>query len=129
MDRSLSRIYLPKKRRNEFCVFCRHQSKRRCLQFCGTKSGRDYDKAAETALTPFLFDDKFIGFEQAVLILACKKLYTGQIKAENFFDKTLIDRNYPRKDFHTVYSLRNRFRITANISAPLPSISTALYRV
>lgn len=70
----------------------------------GTKSGRDYDKAAETALTPFLFDDKFIGFEQAVLILACKKLYTGQIKAENFFDKTLIDKNYPRKDFHTVYS-------------------------
>lgn len=76
---------------------------RKILEFCGTKSGRDYDKAVETGLKPFRFGNNFISFEQASLILACKKLYIGKLRPEQFIDKTIIEKNYPRKDFHSVY--------------------------
>ncbi len=72
------------------------------LSFCGTKSGRDFDKAKETGLVP-LFIDNTTAFEQAELILICKKVFAQDITPDSFLDKTLIDRWYPEKDFHTAY--------------------------
>ena len=74
---------------------------RSALQFCGTKSGRDYDKAKETGLTPIEVDGT-VAFSQARLVLVCKKLYEDVIKPENFIDKS-IESNYPIKDYHTMY--------------------------
>ena len=74
---------------------------RSALQFCGTKSGRDYDKAKETGLTPIEVDGS-VAFSQARLVLVCKKLYEDVIKPENFIDKS-IESNYPIKDYHTMY--------------------------
>ncbi len=74
---------------------------RPALQFCGTKSGRDYDKAKETGLTPVSVDGS-VAFSQARLVLVCKKLYEDTIKPENFIDKS-IDSNYSLKDYHTMY--------------------------
>lgn len=74
---------------------------RPALNFCGTKSGRDYDKAKETGLTPVEIDGSAT-FSQAKLVLVCKKLYADEIKPEKFIDKS-IEANYALKDYHTMY--------------------------
>lgn len=78
---------------------------REILNFCGSRSGRDCDKAKETGLIPFSMDKGNVSFEQAILILECKKIYSDFIKSENFVSNSLIDRNYPKKDFHRFYIL------------------------
>ncbi|MFW5820724.1 MAG: flavin reductase [Bacteroidota bacterium] len=76
---------------------------REILNFCGTRSGRDYDKADETGLKVFETEHGNIGFEQARLILECKKIYADNIRPENFILEDLIPKNYPKKDFHRFY--------------------------
>lgn len=74
---------------------------RNALSFCGTKSGRDFDKAKETGLTPIEIDES-VAFLQARLVLVCKKLYVDEIKPQCFLDEK-IDENYKLKDYHTIY--------------------------
>ncbi|MBP1561245.1 MAG: flavin reductase [Oscillospiraceae bacterium] len=47
---------------------------RSVLNFCGANSGRSCDKVKETGLTP-LFTDGTTAFEEASLILVCRKIY------------------------------------------------------
>jgi flavin reductase (DIM6/NTAB) family NADH-FMN oxidoreductase RutF len=75
---------------------------RKALTFCGTKSGRDCDKAKETGLAPFAPVPGAVSFEQARLILVCRKLYTTDIDPGRFLDPGL-DCNYPKKDYHRLY--------------------------
>lgn len=72
------------------------------LSFCGSKSGRDYDKAKETGLKP-VFVNGTTTFEQAELTLVCRKVFAQEITPDSFLDKTIIDKWYPDKDFHTAY--------------------------
>ncbi len=76
---------------------------RNILNFCGTKSGRHHDKAAETGLNVFTTGLGNIGFGQARLILECKKIYADDIKPDNFIHKELIDKIYPKEDFHRFF--------------------------
>lgn len=76
---------------------------RRALEFCGTKSGRDYDKAAETGLTAVQTPNGSVAFEQARIILDCTKLYADDIRAERFIDTKVISQQYPKHDFHRMY--------------------------
>lgn len=71
-------------------------------QVCGSKSGREVDKTKETGLTP-VFADNTVYFEQARLVLICKKAYVQEMKPEYFVDRSLIDQWYPQKDFHFAY--------------------------
>ena len=48
---------------------------REILKFCGSKSGRDHDKIAETGLVPLETELGNVYFEQARLVLECKKIY------------------------------------------------------
>ena len=43
---------------------------------------------------------------QARLVLECRKLYSDDLKADRFVDRTIVDRWYPEKDFHKVYVLQ-----------------------
>ena len=70
------------------------------MQFCGTRSGRDTDKIAETGLVPLTTDNGNIYYEQCKLVLECRKLYSDWLKEENFLVQNLIGKNYPKKDFH-----------------------------
>lgn len=72
------------------------------LTFCGRNSGRDCDKAKETGLTT-LFNEQAPYFEQAKLVLVCKKLYVQDMTSDSFIDKSLIEKNYPNNDFHKVF--------------------------
>ncbi|MHC1702677.1 MAG: flavin reductase [Tenuifilaceae bacterium] len=76
---------------------------RPALQFMGSKSGRDYDKAKETGLTPIISPNNSITFNEARLNIDCKKLYFGDLDPNNFIDPSLIKKNYPANDFHRFY--------------------------
>jgi len=73
------------------------------LKLLGTKSGKDGDKIAETALS-VCASQKIAApsFNQAELIVECKKIYWDDYKPEHFLD-TGIEKNYPRKDYHRIY--------------------------
>jgi len=73
------------------------------LNFCGTHSGRDIDKINHTGLRPLETADGNITFEQAQLVLECRKLYADFLKEENFHLKSIIKNNYPQKDFHKFF--------------------------
>lgn len=75
---------------------------RKDLAYLGSHSGRDEDKIAKTKLTP-LFLDETTGFEEAELTLVCRKLYRSPILEEGFIDKSVIEENYPKRDYHDMY--------------------------
>lgn len=75
---------------------------RSALRFCGSKSGRDFDKAVETGLTP-VHEDGLTYFAEAKLVVVCEKLYAQDLAAESFIDKSIIDKHYPNNDFHRMY--------------------------
>ena len=75
---------------------------RKILNYCGTKSGRDEDKIAETKLT-IDESEKAPIFKEARLVLICKKLYAQDLTEQSFIDKSLVEKNYQAKDFHTMY--------------------------
>ena len=77
-------------------------SQKEALRICGTKSGRDIDKMEATGLTPLSTESGNIYFEQAQLVLECKKVYYDDIRAENFLDPR-PDKSYPKKDYHRMY--------------------------
>lgn len=71
------------------------------LKICGTKSGRNLDKVKETGLTPN-FNEFAPYFEEAKMVLVCKKLYSQFIDPKCMIDNK-IDSNYPNKDYHKMY--------------------------
>ena len=71
------------------------------LSLCGSKSGRDTDKAAQTGFVP-VFDDGAVYFRQAELVLVCRKLAFFDLDPKGFLDKS-IESNYPTGDYHRMY--------------------------
>lgn len=89
---------------NNFSLsFFGHGNYRDALSFCGTKSGRDFDKIKETGLAPATTPINNIAFQQARLVFDCKMLYADNIKPGSFIEKELIHQIYPTKDFHRFY--------------------------
>lgn len=75
---------------------------KKALNLCGSVSGRDADKIAQSGLTPY-FVDGTASFEEASMILVCKKLYHSDMIPENFDAKEMDAKWYPNKDYHTIY--------------------------
>lgn len=75
---------------------------RNALRFCGTRSGKDYDKFKETGLTPAFDENRTPYIEEARLVLLCKKLYVGELRESGFLDPGLLE-NYKQKDYHSVF--------------------------
>ena len=78
------------------------------LAFCGTKSGRDCDKAKELGLT-LVDSDKISvpGIKELPLTLECKVIYKVRQEGKEI-PADVMDRFYPEweqnpKDLHTVY--------------------------
>jgi flavin reductase (DIM6/NTAB) family NADH-FMN oxidoreductase RutF len=84
---------------------------REALNFIGSNSGRDYDKAAKTGLNPLVFDGAIaggravgaIGFKEAADIIICRKLYTHDFDPRQFLDAPLIEKAYNGEDYHRMY--------------------------
>lgn len=72
------------------------------LRYLGTASGRDEDKIAKSGLT-LTHIDSVPCFEEASLVLLCRKLYVQTLNPEQFTDRAVADSCYPNHDFHDLY--------------------------
>lgn len=77
------------------------ESHRDTLMYCGTNSGKDTDKIAETGLHP-VFGKDGIYYSEARLVIIAKKIYHQDLIPENFLDPE-IHNMYPSKDYHRMY--------------------------
>jgi flavin reductase (DIM6/NTAB) family NADH-FMN oxidoreductase RutF len=82
------------------CFFGKEYKK--TLSYLGSVSGRNDDKISKSNLTVNLVNDVPY-FEEADMVIVCRKLYTQDMKPESFIIKDLDNEFYPKKDYHTLY--------------------------
>jgi flavin reductase (DIM6/NTAB) family NADH-FMN oxidoreductase RutF len=78
---------------------------KRALNVCGSMSGRDGDKAAAAGIAPRPFavgGRSRVGFDEASLVISCRKVYSQDLDAGRFLDPSII-KNYPKGDIHRGY--------------------------
>ncbi len=78
-------------------------SYKEALSLCGKVSGKNTNKVYDAGLTPFACENGSVAFEEASLILECRKMYADVIKAQNFTDSSIISSVYSGNDFHKMY--------------------------
>ena len=76
---------------------------RDALKLCGSKSGKNTDKPKEAGLTPKFLPNGLVSFEEASLIIECRKTYADNLKPENFLVQHIIDNVYNKEGFHRMY--------------------------
>jgi flavin reductase (DIM6/NTAB) family NADH-FMN oxidoreductase RutF len=75
---------------------------RPALDLCGTRSGRDLDKAAAAGLTPVAGASGAVAFAEARLVLECRKLYGQDLDPARFADPAIAN-HYPARDYHRLF--------------------------
>jgi len=85
----------------EFTLSFFDERHRKALTFCGSHSGRDIDKIKGSGLTP-IKENNVLYYEEARLVLVCRKLYFQDISPDRFLDPK-ISEMYPQKDYHRMY--------------------------
>lgn len=75
---------------------------RKVLDYCGSVSGRDVDKVKESGLTPVPTESGTVYFNEARIVLECRKIYYQDIDPANFIVPE-IEGNYPLQDYHRMY--------------------------
>lgn len=75
---------------------------RKALGYLGSHSGQGGDKIKAAGLTP-IFADGTTYLAEADLVFVCRKVYTQELTETGFADSSLVDFNYPGRDFHTMY--------------------------
>ena len=75
---------------------------RQALSLCGSKSGRDVDKAAECGFTVKAAECGAPYFEEAELVLVCRKRF-AQPMDPALIPEDVKERWYPARDYHTMY--------------------------
>ncbi|MBQ1973435.1 MAG: flavin reductase [Paraprevotella sp.] len=78
---------------------------RNIYQLCGTKSGRDINKAEVAGLKVIEMENGGVGYEQNRMTLTCRKLFIADMTEESFVDKSLLELWYNEKkgNLHRVY--------------------------
>mgnify|MGYP000441118117 CR=1 FL=1 len=71
------------------------------LRLCGSKSGREINKVEATGLTPCYYE-KAPYFEEAKLVLVCRKVAVSAFEPSQFLDSGIMQ-NYAQNDFHAIY--------------------------
>lgn len=89
-------------REDHFTISIFDEEYRKALSLCGSVSGRDKDKIKEAGLTVCEAGES-VAFEEARLIIVCKKEYAQYMGHENFINKENDERWYGDKDYHTMY--------------------------
>lgn len=76
---------------------------RKALSYCGSHSGRDCDKVSEAGLTPVELEGS-IAFEEADLVLVCRKLYSYDLEKKGFLtDDGLPEQFFANDPYHRAY--------------------------
>lgn len=82
------------------CFFGAEQKE--ALRFCGSKSGRDYDKIRETGLTP-VYDEAAPYFKEAKIVIVCRKKARIYLDEAGFLDENIMKKWYSDHDMHYIY--------------------------
>ena len=89
--------------KNEYFTISFFDAKyREALNFCGSHSGRDYDKAKETGLTLCDLDGN-AAFEEAYMVFVCRRLYNQEMNEDSFFDKSQL-KFYEKDPYHKSFT-------------------------
>lgn len=72
------------------------------LALCGRESGRDVNKAEKCGFTVCTSQQGAVYFEQAELVLVCRKRYV-QAMDPAAMPADVLERWYPEKDYHLTY--------------------------
>lgn len=72
------------------------------LALCGAKSGRELDKVKECGFTVACGEGGAPWFEQARLVLVCKKRYAQEMDADAM-PADVKEKWYPQQDYHTMH--------------------------
>lgn len=75
---------------------------RKQLSYLGTVSGRDEDKISQAGLST-AFSGETPYFEEASLVLICRKAYAQDLSESCFADSAAFEKWYPERDLHTMY--------------------------
>lgn len=75
---------------------------RKALAYCGSHSGREVDKDKQTGLTA-CFDLAAPYYEQARIVMVCRKLHGQMLDPACFLEPTIDAENYPEKDYHKLF--------------------------
>ncbi len=75
-------------------------NERQIHKVCGSMSGRDVNKAEQARLTP-IFADNTVYFNEARLVLICKKQYVAPLSESAFCDKAPLEKWY-NGDLHNM---------------------------
>ena len=75
---------------------------RDALNYCGTKSGKDEDKVKGSGLTPVQMPNGSMAFEQAWMIIECKKLVSQSLNPDAINDNE-VKANWLDKPMHKMY--------------------------
>lgn len=75
---------------------------RKALSLCGSKSGRDVDKVKECGFTVAASEEGAPYFEQADLVLVCRKRFVQPMDPANM-PEDMKEKWYPNKDYHVMY--------------------------
>ena len=75
---------------------------RKALSLCGSKSGREVDKVKECGFTVKTADCGAPYFEEASLVLVCRKRFAQEMDP-NLMPDDVTEKWYPEKDYHTMY--------------------------
>ncbi len=86
-----------------FTVAFFDESWRGALKLCGSKSGREVDKVNECGFSLAYGVGDAPYFQEAKLVLVCKKVYFDDIEPNHFLDGEVDGKNYPNKDYHRMY--------------------------
>ena len=87
---------------NTFSLCFFNKDFKKTMSYLGSVSGRDEEKIKKSNLTINHIDSTPY-FDEANMIIICRKLYAQEMKPECFIEKELDNKNYPDKDYHTLY--------------------------
>ena len=76
---------------------------RKAVAFCGSKSGRDFDKFAEMGMTAVPGKNvKSSIIDECVIHYECKVVHKNNVLKDELTSE-IISGAYPQGDFHTIY--------------------------
>jgi len=73
------------------------------LNQIGNTSGRFTNKIEKSKFTPVFTKNDTIYFQEARLVMECRKIYIHDLQPDNFIQPGLIDDIYPTGDFHRMF--------------------------
>ena len=87
---------------DHFSICVMPSSYKKDLAYCGKVSGRDEDKIAKCGFT-VAHENGFPYLAASRLVKKKKKMFSQELSAAGFIDKSIIDANYSNKDWHVMY--------------------------